>query len=346
MSVLMLSAVISEDFGASGLKDALEGSARTAMDAFDPLQTMDIGDALNRIFLQTVQNQGDLLLHGIRAMGVLLLILVLCKLVECLWEMPSMPVSTLAGALAVSLTCFGDVRTYLGLGTQTMEEMNVFSAALLPVMASAAAASGSANQAGAVYGLTVGASHLFQQLCSTLLLPMLYAYLAIALGDTVLGQPRFKRLRELLAGAMKSTLKLILTGFVGLLGATGALSGAADSAALKTAKAAISGMVPVVGGILANASEALLTGAGLVKATAGTFGMVAIFAIFLLPFLRIGVYYAAMKWTSVLGAMIDSRLCELLESISSAMGFLLAMTGSGAILNVISCCCYLKMVTT
>lgn len=342
----VLSTVISEDFGAGGLKAALGETARTVMDAFDPLQSMDVGDALNQIFMQTVQNQGNLLLHGIQALGILLLILVLCKLVECLWEVPAIPVSTLVGALAIGLTCFGDVRTYLGLGKQTMEEMNVFSTALLPVMASAAAASGSANQAGAVYGLTIGASHLLQQLCNVLLLPLLYAYLAIDLGDTVLGQPRFKRLRELLAGALKGTLKLILTGFVGLLSATGALSGAADAAALKTAKAAISGMVPVVGGILANASEALLTGAGLVKATVGTFGMVAIFAIFLLPFLKIGIYYAAVKWTAVLGAIMDSRLCGLLEAVSSAMGFLLAMIGSCAVLNIISCCCYLRMVTT
>ena len=113
--------------------------------------------------------------------------------------------------------------------------------------------------------------------------------------------------------------------------------------ALKAAKMTISGVVPVVGGILSDASEAVLVGAGTVKNAAGLYGMFAIIAIWVGPFVKIGVHYLMLKGTGILCAVFsDKQFTELVQDISPAMGMLLAMTGTVCLMLMISMVCFMK----
>ena len=124
---------------------------------------------------------------------------------------------------------------------------------------------------------------------------------------------------------------------------TGVISGTADQAALKATKLTISGMVPVVGGILSDASETILISAGAVKSAVGVSGLLALIAIAIGPFLRIGVQYLLLKITaSVCGVFGSKRITGLISDIAGAMGLILAMTGTVCLLLMISMVCFLK----
>ena len=115
------------------------------------------------------------------------------------------------------------------------------------------------------------------------------------------------------------------------------ISGGVDGATVKVAKAAISGVVPVVGGIIAEASETVLAGAGLLKNTIGVFGMLAILATCAYPFLQLGIQYLLYKMTAFLAAAVGSPgLCKLIDGLGGAFGLVLGMTGSCALLLLIS----------
>lgn len=79
------------------------------------------------------------------------------------------------------------------------------------------------------------------------------------------------------------------------------LTGSADAFALKAAQAAFSGMVPVVGSMLSDASESLLASAGLIRSAAGAFGILAVISMAIVPFLRLGAYYLALKLAGAIG---------------------------------------------
>ena len=126
---------------------------------------------------------------------------------------------------------------------------------------------------------------------------------------------------------------------------TGVISGAADAAAVKATKAAVSGMIPVVGSIISDASETLLASASLLKGSAGVFGMIAVLAICLLPFLRVGIQYLLLKVTAaVSGTVAHKSHVRLLKNCSTAMGYLLAMCGTSGLLLLISSVCFMKVV--
>ena len=170
-----------------------------------------------------------------------------------------------------------------------------------------------------------------------------YLYLGLAAANSATGEALLKRMKDLLKWVMGWCLKTVLTVFTAYMGITGAVTGTADAAVLKAAKTAISTAVPVVGGVLSNAAESVLAGAALMKSAAGIYGILAMLAIFLEPFLRIGIQYLMLKITAaVTGIFGCKEMTDLIGDFSEAMGFLLAMTGSVCVLELIGIVCFLK----
>ena len=195
-------------------------------------------------------------------------------------------------------------------------------------MAAALAASGGTVSASGLYTVTALFSNFLIRVCNTVFLPMLYAFLALAMVDAALRQDRLKGLQSLLGWGISTGLKAMMYIYTGFMALTGILSGSADAATLKAAKLTLSSVIPVVGGIISDAAETVLSSAGLLKSTIGTFGMLAVLGAFVTPFLRIGISYLSFKLTAALSAVLGSVHGRLLEGFTSAMGYLLAMTGS------------------
>jgi stage III sporulation protein AE len=87
----------------------------------------------------------------------------------------------------------------------------------------------------------------------------------------------------------------------------------------------------------------VLVSAGLAKNAAGIYGILAILAVFLRPFLKIGVHYLVLKLTSLIITLVGTKHnAELVLDYSGAMGLLLAMTGSVCLMQLISAVCFLK----
>ena len=122
------------------------------------------------------------------------------------------------------------------------------------------------------------------------------------------------------------------------------LSGSSDEAAVNAAKSTLSAAIPVVGGIASDASEAVLQSAKLLRATAGTFGILAVLAMVLVPFFKIMICYLTMKLTAAIaGFAAGKEHAALISAQSSAMGYVLGMTGSAALMLLFSTCCFMKV---
>ena len=155
--------------------------------------------------------------------------------------------------------------------------------------------------------------------------------------EDALPENRLGALAEALKKVVIWILTTVLLAFTVYLSVVRVVSGSADAAALKVAKAAISGVVPVVGSILSEATETVLAGAGMLKNTIGVFGTLAILAACAHPFLQLGVQYLLYKLTAFLAAAVGSTsLCRLIDGLGGAFGLVLGMTGSCALLLLIS----------
>ena len=303
-------------------------------------QEEGLNEGLSNLFSDALY-QGRGLLKGSLSTGwKLLAVVLLCGLAEganSAGKKEGIQAVELAGAMAITALTMTDMASMMGLGRETIGRMNVFAGLLLPVMAALSAATGGITAAAARQGATVLFSKVLIATMDKLLIPLIYSYVAVSCAHAAVGNPGLKKL----AGILKSTATFLLTAFllafVTYLTASGAVAGSVDASAIKAARLAISRAIPVVGGILADASESVLVGAGILRSSVGVVGMLVVLAICMTPFLRLALQYLVYKGIAALCAMVaQPRLSQLIDAIGSAFGIVLGMTGAGALVLLVS----------
>ena len=279
------------------------------------------------------------------ASGVCCGLVAIALLVSLLSAMPgaSKNVVETAGTICVGLLLLKPSNSLINLGRQTVTSVSNYGKLLLPVMATAVAAQGGVTTSAALYTGTAIFDAVLCSAISRLLTPLIYIFLCLSVANCAVGEDPLQQIRNLTKWLMTWGLKIILYVFTGYMSITGVITGTADATALKATKLTISGVVPVVGGILSDASETVLVGAGVVKNGVGIYGTMAIIAIVISPFLQIGVQYLLLKATGAVCSVFGSKkITALVQDFASAMGILLAMTGSCCLLLLISIVCFMK----
>ncbi len=324
---------------------AMDYTAPTAPDSVQdlmPVETESFGQGLLKIIKNAMERlQPELW----AACGVCLSVVAIAMLLSTLRQMPSAStqVIELAGVVAVSLLLITNANTMIQLGAQTVQQLSEYGKLLLPVMTGALAAQGGVTTSTALYTATAAFNAVLGSAISKLLVPLVYLFLMLSIAFAATKDTLVEKLRDFMKWLMSWGLKTVLYIFTGYMGITGVVSGSADAAALKAAKLTISGVVPMVGGILSDASEAVLVSAGVMKNAVGIYGLLAVTAIWIHPFLQLGIQYLLLKLTAAVCAVFDIKsLSGLIEQFSSAMGLLLGMTGSVCFLLLISTVCFMR----
>ena len=302
-------------------------------------QDASLDQGLSNLFADALGQAGGLFRTSLSTAMKLIAVVLLCSLAESAkaGEGDGFPAVTVAGALAITALTMTDMAAMIGLGRDTLAKMEDFSSVLLPVVAVLTAATGSIAGAAARQGATLLFSQLLLIAMDRLLVPLVYAYVAVSCAQAAVDNPGLKKAAELLKGAVTFLLTALLLAFVGYLTASGAIAGTVDAAAIKAAKLAISRAIPVVGGILADASETVLAGAGVLRGAVGVAGLLVVLAICLTPFLRLGLQYLLYKGAGALCATVaQPKLSALIDAIGSAFGLVLGMTGAGALVLLVS----------
>ena len=306
-------------------------------------------DSFGKDLLTVLQRAVDKLVPSIpEAMGVCLSLVATGIMLSVVQATPgkwTRPVE-LAAVLGVSVILLQSTGSMISLAAGTVQELSEYGKLLLPVMAAALASQGGLTTSAALYTGTAIFDAVISQAISRALVPFVYLFMILSVMAAATGEKMLSSLRDLSKSAVTWLLKTALYIFTGYMGITGVVSGTTDAAALKATKLTISGMIPVVGGVLSDASEAVLVSAGLMKNAVGVYGMVALIAIWIWPFLQIGIQYLMLKITAAICGLFEVKpLQELISAFSSAMGLLLGMTGAVCVLLLISMVCFLKGVS-
>lgn len=309
-----------------------------------PQSTQSFGEGLWYVVKQALGFVQPSIVQACATALSLIAVVLLCALVKTLTG-ESNPIVELVGAVTIGILLLSPSNALIRLGTQTVDELSGYGKLLLPVMTGAMAAQGGVGTSAALYAGTAFFDAVLSTAISKLLTPMIYLYLCMAVANSAIGEQMLKRLRDFIKWLMTWGLKIILYLFTGYMGITGVVSGSVDAAAVKATKLTISGMVPVVGGILSDASEAVLVGAGVMKSAAGVYGLLAVIAIGIGPFLRIGIQYLILKLSAAVCGVFGTKRCsELIADFSGAMGLLLAMTGAVCLMLLVSTVCFMRSV--
>lgn len=322
-----------EAVGADRIAGAMPADSARYLGQAVPSADTGVGQAFVDVVENALRDERSLFREGLHSITRVMLVAVLCGCAAGFQsasgsKLPGTAID-MAGAVGVTAVLLGDLHGMMGLCTQTLEAVSTFSKTMMPVMAAAVSLSGAPTTATVLQAATMFAFDLLVRFVTAVLIPAVCAYIAIITVNAALGSDALARLAAFVRWLTTGSLKLLLTVFIAYITLSGSLGGSVDGVALKTAKFAVSGSVPVVGGIISDATETILSGAALLKNTVGIFGMVCVVAICVVPFLKVGVNYLLFKaGAAVLSPVCSKSLAGLVGGLSDSFGLLLGMLGT------------------
>lgn len=299
--------------------------------------TLDEGIAL--LLDSTADAAGGILRSAAAPAVTVLLAALLCGMAETMFSGKErvMKVVPLVGTLAIVAAAGADLAALIAQGYGSVETLADFSKGLLASLAAAGGALGAPGGASARYIAAMLFSNALVTLIERVLIPALYAFVAVITAEAAIGGGTLSGLAKFIKSAVTTVLALLLTAFTLYLSISGLVAGGADALTLKAAKTVISNAVPVVGGVLSDASETVIASTRVVRNTAGVAGIVALAALVLPPFLRLGARYLLLKLAAAVSPLVcEGQISKLIENLSSAFGILLGMIGACSLISLIS----------
>ncbi len=312
----------------------------TVKDALDP------PGALEKLFGKIVSKFREALTSALRNAVILVMAAMFSGLFSAAFPESDGNYARLAGVLAISAVSVASVNTFIGMGANVMDELVTFSHMLLPTLTAAAAAGGAVTSAAAKYAATVLFLDIMMSAMKNVILPLIYAYIATSVAEAAVEGGALSGASSLLKWIAKATLMGIVLIFITYISLTGVIASSTDAVAVRAARVTMATVLPVVGGVLSDAADAVLSGASLLRNAIGVFGMLAVAATCAVPFLRLGVNYLLFKAAGGLsGAVADKSITKLIDSFGAAFGLTLGMVGVSAIMLFVSIVVTIKSVS-
>lgn len=327
------------------LENALPDEAGNTLGNMKVTDSLDLSGGIQKLFKSIQDSFGEIFTSALKSAVVIIVIAVLVSIVGTAFEGGS-KYALLAGILAISAVSVSNINSFIGLGGKTLDDMNTFSKMLLPTLTAAAAASGAITSAAAKYAATALFMDIMMTVSKNVVMPLIYAYTATSIAEAALGGEGLSGASNLLKWLAKTVMIVAMLLFIAYLSLTGVISGATDAVTAKALKTTISTVLPVVGGIIADAADTVLAGASILRNAIGVFGLLAVAGTCILPFLRLGANYLLYKTAAGLsGAIADGRITKLVNAVSSAFGMMLGLVGASAMMLFISIISVIKVVT-
>ena len=333
-------------FGIDELLEAVPDSAKSVEFG----REYDLNEGFSAVIAKLKQDMVRVFTGGLHTVLTIIAVSVLCGSVAIVSSSADgksvKTVSSFVGALAVLAVSADNISGIMGLGKNFINEVSVFSRSLLPTVAATEAACGMAGSAVVRANIALLFSDILLGLIKNVFLPLTYINIFTAVANAAAENNSLKKICDLSASSVSFLLKVFLGVYVSYISVAGIVSSGIERSGLKTVKLAVGGIVPVVGPVIAESAETVLSGAMMMKNLVGVFGLLVILSAFATPFLTLIVNYFLFKLASVFAApVIGGNVAELTERISKSFGLILGMCASSATIIFVAVISAMRSVT-
>lgn len=306
----------------------------------------DARGAIARLWDRFVTDVRDQLREELRFALRMVLIAFLCSIASVF--SPNQKLTEymeIAACCTAALLLAGSMDGIITQAEGTLNRLSDYGKAAFPAFFTTVAACGAAVSASVKYAAVCFAMELFMSLSQRLILPLIYAYLAVSISGSIFENAMLKTAVRFTKWCAVTAMTALTTVFCVYISLSGVITGSADAAAVKTTKTVISSALPVVGGILSDSASAMLAAAGLIKNSAGVFCLVVVCVLCAGSFAVLSVKMLVFKAASAISELAcGGRFSQLLGNIGTAFGMLLGLVGSYGMMLFLSIMSGIKMV--
>ena len=255
---------------------------------------------------------------------------------------------TLSRHACAGITIISSILVFSRLGaivasvSESLEEMSVFFSAIIPVLSGILVAGGNINSS-AYQALNMNLTLSGVTFVSnTLLIPLVFAMFALALISG-LEDGRISAVAKSLKGAFMWIMGIGTTVVIGAVSMQSIIASAKDSAYLRAAKYAASGMIPVVGGVVSSALSTLVGGLIYVKSAVGVSAVMVMVGLSLAPLISLLMYRFALSVSiSFLDFMGSAGGVRNFSAFRSALDCLISVYALSAVIYISEIVVFIK----
>lgn len=235
-------------------------------------------------------------------------------------------------------------KNIIELTTQSIENINNFMNLLIPLLTTLSIATGSITTANLVQPILLLVINISSNFITDFIVPIVTVTIILSIISNISDKVQVGKLSDFFKSSVIWILGIILTIFIEILSLEGTLGSSVDGFTAKTAKAAVSNFIPVVGKILGDSVDTVIGSANILKNTVGVIGVIVILAIVITPIIKIFVLWVYFKFTSAICEIVaDKKITNLIEQISNGYKILLGVLSSVSIMFIIGITLVLKM---
>ncbi len=262
-------------------------------------------------------------------LGKLIVLAIICALLQNLQSaFDGSTVGKLSHAvtyLVLITIAVGSFTLAVDTGKTAIDNMVSFVQALIPILLTLLAAMGGFTSAAFIHPFMMVALGVITTIISTIIFPLIYFYAVLSIVSHISEKFKVNQLAGLIKDVTMGIMMLCMTLFVGALGFQGVTGVVADTLTLRTAKFLTGSFIPVVGGMLADALEAVVGTSILLKNAIGIIGVLIIIVLWVFPMLKILVIGLVYK---LAGALVqpfgDNKIGEALQTMSKCINMVFA----------------------
>ena len=237
----------------------------------------------------------------------------------------------------MSGVCVSVFSEAVGYGTEVVHNLCDFITKFEPVFMGLLVTGGAITQASAFQPVLAASVYILGILVDKCILPIIYFSAILGIVNNIGARVEIGTLNKLLTSVSKWLLTGVLTLFSAILTLYGFGTSALNAVAAKGIKFAVGSLVPVVGGLLSDTVETVISGTNLLKNAVGTAGMITVISMVFVPALKIWIMMMLLKVTAALcEPFSDKRITGLLLSVSDSVSAMFQLVITSGVLFIIS----------
>lgn len=179
-------------------------------------------------------------------------------------------------------------------------------------------------------------SNFVGNIISDILIPIVLVIVVFSIVSKISERVQIEKISKFLKSGVMWALGVILTVFVGVVSLEGTLSSSVDGITAKTAKAAVSTVIPVVGKVLGDVVDSVLGCGVILKNAVGFVGVIVILSICIMPIIKIGTLSMIYSLASaVVQPIADEKIVKLLDEMSGVFKLLLGILCALSVILII-----------
>ena len=232
----------------------------------------------------------------------------------------------------------------VSLTRKSIQELIEFMNLLIPLLSTLMLTTGSITTTSIIQPILLFLISFIGNFISQFLVPILLISITLGIISNISDKIQITKLSNFLKSSIVWILGIILTIFVCTLSIEGTLSSSVDGITAKTAKAAVSSFIPVVGKIIGDSVDSIIGCGNILKNAVGIIGVIVITSIVIFPILKLAILWISFSIMSgICEVVADEKIVKLMVQISDSYKILLAILFSVSVMFIIGITLVLKI---